>query len=259
MTDYFRFDGVSSKEFNAYVFDSNTHSTPQKDFTAVTVPGRSGDLLWDNKRFPNVIHTYWVLITRYFEDAYAEMRGFLLSRKGYCRLEDTFHRDEFYQAYYNQAITPIITRTRDMGKFQVTFIRKPQRWLIIGEDTYSITGSSSVTVNDYTNPTYFESKPMLEVTGSIGSTARTVQINDINLTIKAPSGSSSVSFSPLYIDCDTMEAYTVNTSTGLKTYYNNWITITGSNDFPTLTPGANNIVKPTGISSLVITPRWYTL
>ena len=131
--DYFIFDGVDSRSFDALVFENDTFSSPEKDYEVATVPGRSGDFLLKNRRFQNITHVYDVIIYRNFQRNYENLRAFLLSRDGYCRLEDSLHPDEFYTAYFSGQIQPEMTRDREMGKFQLTFNRKPQRWRKSGE------------------------------------------------------------------------------------------------------------------------------
>ena len=87
----FTFDGISSTAFEAYVWDEDVYSSPSRDYTTSAIPGRNGDAYQSNHRLTNVQHSYHIIIKDNFEANYQAMRGFLLSRVGYCRLEDSVH------------------------------------------------------------------------------------------------------------------------------------------------------------------------
>ena len=87
-------------------------------------------------------------------------RNALCSQRGYQRLTDTFHPDEFRQALFVDGfeVEPIDYATA--SEFTVTFNCKPQRFLSSGETKTSVPSGGTVT-----NPTLLESSPMLEFKG----------------------------------------------------------------------------------------------
>lgn len=93
------------------------------------------------------------------------------------------------------------------------------------------------------NPTLFESKPLLMVTGR-----GTLSVGDVTITI---TGTAS---QVLYIDCDIMEVYSI--TDGQMQPQNSLVTM-NSYDFPKLKPGANKITLGVGITQVVVTPRWW--
>ena len=95
--------------------------------------------------------------------------------------------------------------------------------------------------NTLYNPTLFDSRPLIELTG-----AGTLGINNYIITI---TGSGK-----LYIDCDTMEAYTI--TGGIVTSANNRVSL-NTTDYPVLRSGINSFAVGTGISNVKITPRWW--
>ena len=273
--DYFVFDGVDSRSFDALVFDNDTFSSPEKQYETTTIPGRSGDLLLKNRRFGNVKHTYDVLIYRNFERNYEKLREFLLSRDGYCRLEDSLHPNEFYTAYYSGSITPEMTREHDMGKFSLTFSRKPQRWLRNGDSVVSTSWSTTL---DVTNPTQFPCYPLIQVKGSSlasGSNGFKIRFyigssyyDRTTIAINAFSGSTAMTnllnsnseSTPLCIDMDSLQAYIV--SSGTTYYYNNIVkyTLSSDNKYPfQLQPGKNRIARTGSNLTFRVIPRWYTI
>ena len=260
MSDYFIFDGVDSRTFGAYVYDVETDSSPVNDYSAVTIPGRSGDFLLNNRRFPNVEHTYYVLFPTNFETNYSNLRAYLLSRNGYSRLEDSIHPTEFYQAYVNIPIRPEITRNREMGKAKVTFSRKPQRWLKSGENAVPIITSSG-RKSDIANPTRFASYPLLNFKLDSTPTCK-ITLNSTQIEITS---NTAMSNKYVFIDLETLQCYGRSSATsGAFTYYNQYVKYTVPNDHNKafkLSAGVNSIVYPDAgnISTLSITPRWYTV
>ena len=93
-------------------------------------------------------------------------------------------------------------------------------------------------VHPYYNPTPFESKPLIKVTGT-----GTLTVNGVQIAISA---------TPTTIDCELMEAYNGTTSR------NSDIVLT-PNKFPVLKPGNNTITLGSGITKLEITPRWWRI
>jgi hypothetical protein len=96
-----------------------------------------------------------------------------------------------------------------------------------------------------TNPTEFPSKPLLEVTG-VG----TFWLGDTLFTITGTAGQT------IYIDCETGESWK-NTG-GIITPANGLVTLNRL-DFPELDPGDTTVMYGTGITKVVVTPRWWII
>lgn len=234
MSDYFVFGGYDTRQ-TCDVYRLSVDSAPNRSLDARVIPGRSGDFILDEKRYPNVEQSYTCIIHEDMEARLSTLRNALLSKIGYQRLEDNVHSDEFYLAYVSDEITPQIDRNRTMAKAVVTFTRKPQRYLKSGEATTSLTASGSIS-----NPTMFDSKPLIRIYGK-----GVVQIADNAITVIS-------SDEYVDIDCEMMEAYKGPASC------NSMVTIQNL-DFPKLHPGTNGIVLGSGVTRVDITPRWYRL
>lgn len=233
--NYFTFDGVSSRKFNVWISGGGTFDSPERDTEEVEIPGRSGNLIIDNQRFKNISHPYEAFISRDFKEKFDGFRAFLMSRSGYRRLEDTYHPDEFYLAQYKGPITPDVGTICRSGKFTVTFDRKPQRFLKSGEQQKVYTKTGTIR-----NPTYYEAKPLIRVygTGEIG-------VNDETITITSAGEYTD-------IDCEQQNAYMGAVNCNGKV-------VLSSRDFPTLPPGKSGVRLGSGITKVIITPRWYTI
>ena len=233
--EYFVFDGVDCRDFSVYAFENNTFGATGREYESVTIPGKSGNILIDNKRHGNLSHSYSCVIYEDCERNLDDFRNFLLSRVGYCRLEDTIHPDEFYQACYMEEFSPVISMDRNMAKMVVTFDRKPQRFLKIGEHPKEFTANGNIM-----NPSKFPSIPLIRVygTGSFGIGSNTITISENSTYID--------------IDCEIMEAFTGDTIKNSAVSFS-------QNDFPTLHEGLNGVTLNTGITKVIITPRWYKM
>ena len=229
------FNGKSTRDFGVWISGLGTWGAPERDVEHVEVPGRNGDLTFDNGRFKNITVPYEAFIPRRFDECFGAFRAFLVSSAGYHRLEDDYHPDEYRMAEYYEAIEPDVGTLNRSGKFTLSFYCKPQRFLKSGEKAVTFTSAGQIY-----NPTLFASKPLLRVygTGSFGIGSETVTISSANTYTD--------------IDCDIKDAFKGTTNC------NGNITLS-SGDFPVLNPGFNGVSLGTGITKIEITPRWYTI
>lgn len=232
----FRFDGVSSSLYAVFISGEGTFNGTARDVSEIEIPGRNGTLLLDNGRYQNIDLTYPAFIVDSFNTNFQALRSFLLSKTGYCRLEDDYHTDEFRIARYRGNIQPKTTQFNREGEFEITFNCKPQRFLTSGETVTTLTADGTIS-----NPTLFDARPLIRVYGS-----GTLGVGADTITIGAHS------YTYIDIDCDTMDAYFGSTNCNDK------ITLSGDT-FPVLHNGSNGIDLGTGITKVEITPRWWRL
>lgn len=158
------FDGQSSGTYGVYITGEAVFSAPQRDVEMIKIPGRNGEFALDNGRFENIEVTYPAGIfadnEADFAEAISDFRNFLASRTGYCRLEDDYNPTEYRMAVYKSGLD-VDAKVLKAGEFDITFDCKPQRWLTSGETAVTVTSGDTLT-----NPTLFESSPLLEVGGS---------------------------------------------------------------------------------------------
>ena len=221
------FDGVDILDYHAYIFAQNAYNAPARLYDTQAVPGRNGALLIDLGRYENIPMTYAAIMMKGFKDDADDLRNVLLSRKGYKRLEDTFHPDEYYMAVFRSAIEATTTPRYESGKIMLEFERKPQRFLKSGE-----TGRTFAESGVIVNPELLPSLPLIRIygngTATVNGYAVTVSDNASNYTD---------------IDCDIQEAFRGDANR------NGYITL-DSADFPRLDPGENTITLGTGITKI---------
>lgn len=238
LNNYLTYDGVTSASLDAYISGEGSFNAPERVYDMQAVAGRNGMLAIDGNRYENIEVSYPAFIFKQggtdFEQAIANLRSAFLSRTGYKRLADTYHPDEFRMAIYRSGLEVAPVHINRAGQFTLVFDCKPQRFLVSGETPITLTQTGTIN-----NPTPFPAAPLLEVTGG-----GTIEFGGVTITV---GGSNHT-----VIDCEMMEAYDGTTSK------NGDITLE-PNTFPKLQAGANNIVMSSGITQLIITPRWWRL
>lgn len=230
--DYLYFNGKSSTDFQAYITDAGVYDSPGRKYEKVSVPGRNGDVLFEQYCFDNKEHSYPVIIVDDFDRNFDALKSYLLGCEGYKRLKDTYHPNEYYMATFSRIEDVKTTIYQKKGSCRVVFDRKPQKFLVSGERSKAYS-SFPLTLK---NPTQFRAFPLIRLYGS-----GTLTINGVSLVL-------TTSASYVDIDCELQEA--------LQAEENLNITLTNGK-FPYFGTGINTI-NWTG-SRLDITPRWYSI
>ena len=240
--EYLNFGGIDSSIYGVYISSGGAFKAPVRAVELIPIPGRNGDIIIDQGRFENIEVTYPAGIFDSHQESMPErlktFRNALVSKIGYQRLWDSYNPSEFRLAALSSEIDVEGISQNRLGTFELIFTAKPQRFLVSGETAISIASGKGIT-----NPTPFNSRPLIHLVGygqvSIGSYIFTI------------SGTTSLD---MYVDCETMEAYSVNG--GIITPRNS---VLGASEFPQLLPGANNITYAGTITSFEIVPRWWII
>ncbi|MBQ0142252.1 MAG: hypothetical protein KBT06_05555 [Prevotellaceae bacterium] len=158
------YNGKSSSDFGIIVEHYPSYDIPEKDYDVVHVPGRNGDILIDKGSYQNVNRTYDLAVGSYEDDTYISLVrnliSWLCSSKGYTRLSDSYEPDCYRMAVYKDANT-IENILNKAGRASITFDCKPQRFLLTGDVPVTFTAAGTIS-----NPTLFDSKPIITITGS---------------------------------------------------------------------------------------------
>lgn len=237
---YLTFHGKTSREYSLYLTGPGVYDAPAPDVEEVTIPGMNGALLRDNaqsgmRRFQNVDIKYKGLCLQTLPSKTAAVKSWLLSPTGYCRLQDTFAPDFYRMAMCTSALSFTTTRNR-YAEMELVFNCKPQRWSLEGEEAVTLSESGSI----ITNPYEFYAQPLIRVYG----------YGEGSVTIGDRSVSIYLFTNYVDLDCETQNAYNASG------FCNETIL---SDDFPVLAPGDNEVVWDGEITSVEITPRWWTL
>jgi len=269
------FNGKSLADFGLHVNGTDVFNSPEEDVESVEVPGRNGDLHIFNERFKNVELKYHGFVagnsfgnvSRYRQKAQVSnipyfnlskdevaknaetmqsefmanmrsLRNYLLANRGYRRLEDTYHPDEYRLARFTGKIETSALQLK-AGEVDLTFDCKPQRFLKSGDFAITYTKSGSIF-----NPTFFTALPKLRVYGK-----GTLTIGDTIITIL-----STLPYSYVDIDCEVQDAFYENGSTIINC--NPYISLVDG-DFFKIDPEIIPITLGSGISKVEIIPRWW--
>lgn len=224
--------GRNLADFGVYISGEGTYNAPERSITEEIVPGRNGFLIIDNGRYQNIEVNYPAFIINDFPRNMSGMRSYLASLRGYTRIEDSYHPDEYRMGALIGGISVQTSGYMNReGRFNLTFSCKPQRFLRSGEYAIPVTTGMKIY-----NPTLFDAKPIIRIYGN-GS----VTLNGETMNWSGPS-------EYVDIDCDIQDCYYMGTN------MNSYV----EGDFPVLSPGENTITF-TGSTSIRVTPRWWII
>lgn len=239
MENGFIFAGMNSRDFSLFVEHYPAQKGPKRKQTTVSVPGRNGDLHYDDGSFENYPQPYVCgfrgdLPTP--EQAHA-IKQWLFSSGAYQRLEDVYDREHYRLASFAGPLD-IENQLNKIGKCVITFDCKPQSYLKSG-DVPQRFNVPSILYN-YN----FPSKPIIHVygsgDGSLTCGTGTVQLFSVIDTVT--------------LDCELQDAYRDHGG-----ILENWNGKIYAPEFPVLQPGENRISWTGGVTQVEIIPRWWTL
>ena len=137
----FTFDGTSSSDFGMFITEASPYNAPERAVEMIEIPGRNGAYALDKGNFENVEQTYHVVVhgsnDADFREMMSDVRNWLCSKIGYCRLSDDYNPGEYRMATYKSGLETDSTFWNGT-EFDVTFDCKPQRYLAIGEELTEI-------------------------------------------------------------------------------------------------------------------------
>ena len=263
------FDGLNSADYDVFIAGDGAFDSPERRGEMVTIPGRNGTLFIDEDSFENITVTYPAFIGEKSHDKFRtklrDLRSDFGARKTYKKLTDTYNPDEFRLAVFHNGIETDPKCNVRAGSFNISFDCKPQRFLNSGEIPVTYTANGEIT-----NPTPFAASPLLKVTGN-----GLITIGDYQVSVTGNEGT-------FWIDSELMEAYIpaaevykwtdegeeiITDEHGFDLEFANGLVypanmlkyVTFKNHlFPKIEPGIQP-VELSGITELVIIPRWWLL
>ena len=139
----FTFNGVRAADYGIYVTDVNVFNSAARDVEYIEIPGRDGAFALDRGRFQNISVVYKCAMAQDtdedFATAISEFRNAIASTKGYKRLEDDIHTDEYRMGVFSKGLEAPTLNTKT-ATFDVEFNCQPQRFLKSGENPRTIGG-----------------------------------------------------------------------------------------------------------------------
>lgn len=186
------FGGINSADYGVYISGEGVYNAPSRAVELTQIPGRNGAIPVDMGYWENIEIVYpcgmFGSDQTDFAQNYSDFINAIASQKGYQRLEDTYHPDEFRQALFVSGVETKPIGFGQAGEFELVFNCKPQRFLTSGETYVTVTSG-----NDISNPTRLEAKPLLAIkgTGEVDIGDKRVFLDDVevgDIYIPAKSG-----------------------------------------------------------------------
>lgn len=229
----FTYNSIPSSTYKIFIEHRPVQTFPQRMIESISIPGRSGNLLYDTGAYSNVTVTYQAA---YRDDGNVRPNAIdiatWLYQTDYCELTDTYN-----PLYYRKAIYVSPMSVADVlnvaGRVNFTFDCKPQRYLISGKTALSPAKGSSI------SNAYEDALPVISLTGN-----GTLTVGSSSVVISGNTGT-------LTIDSERQTAEVGGNNA------NNLITLTGG--FPVLKHGNTTITWNGTIGSVSVTPNWWTL
>ncbi len=241
---YFEYNGVRSTEMGLRIENRDIFGAPAFDKSFITIPGRDGELISSNRRFPNVQIVYTVFLpAANLSDLMAKMtavKSWLYAEPDrYHVLRDSNDTEAFRKGVINAQLD-VAEEVHRIGRFTISFSCLPYRYLNSGS-----TANTFSAPMPFMNPSPFTAKPLIR----IQCTGRTATLKLMNgrqektWTIEGVNG---------LIEIDSEEM----TMTKGDEPVNDKVTGDG---FPLLKSGATTVSFSGAVSSVEVTPRWVVL
>lgn len=237
MRNTFTFGGVSSDSLGLHIEYCPEQNRPARKMERYSVPGRNGDIIVAQDAWENIEQSYDIWGGNgTINDATAvgySLADWLFSQNGYQRLEDTYDTQHYRRAFF-EGPYDFMSVMRRRGRATITFSCDPRRFLLSGETAVTLTGTDTID-----NPTSFTARPLLEVHGSGNGT---IECGGKTITITGI-------YDGMILDCDAQDAYYPGVN------LNSLV----SGEFPVIPGGTQTITITGGITSVEVTPNWWTL
>lgn len=221
----------------AYIASAPHIIRPTRKGTVTPIPGSSRELVEMEDAWESYDQPYSMFVGDGTPDSIQDALNNVarvLYKTGLQVLLDDYEPDYFRLAYY-QGPFDVENRYTRLGKFDITFRCRPERFLISGNEPITVSSGDTLI-----NPTAFAAKPLIHIEGS-GSGTVTVAGTVMSFT-------GLVDF--VNVDCDKMDVYRQPAENK-----NNLMT----GEFPVLPSGENTISFTGGITSVTITPRYWVI
>ena len=228
--------GKCSNEIGVVVERYPNQNGPERRLEVIQIPGRNGDLIIDSGVYNNYAQSYEVYFNASKNRTPKQsrmVREWLQTATGYQRLEDSYD-PEFYRLAYFSGPAEIENIMNQYGRMTISFMCKPQRWRKDGETPLLLTASQTI---------YNELFPALPLIKINGTGAGNLYVGGYTVEILSLD-------EYVMLDSDTQNAYkgTLNKNSTIS-----------AQEFPVLQSGDNVVDWDGNITSIEITPRWWTV
>ena len=165
------FNGKSSDSLGVIVERVPNRHVPARRISPTAVAGRNGDVLIVDESFPNDTQDYEVYLSAEASGLPSVAKScaeWLCSPKSYVRLTDSYDTSVYREACLVEGFD-IENALNLFGRATISFTCKPQKFLTTGE--------TATTSTSLTNPTAFDARPLITVSGS-----GTIEFNGVRIS-----------------------------------------------------------------------------
>lgn len=228
------FGGV---QIPAYIASAPHYIRPARKMSVVQIAGTNREVVEMEDAWECYDQPYSLFVGDGTEDSVQEALDAVavaLYKDGWQTLLDDYEPAHYRLAYYQGGFDSDNRYTR-LGKFDISFRCRPERFLVSGNDPVSVASGGKIT-----NPTSYKAKPLIHITGSGSGT--------LSIAGQVMEFTDMVDY--LNIDSDIEDVYRLPSE-------NRNSLMTGT--FPVLVAGDNNVTFTGGITTVTITPRFYEI
>lgn len=232
----FTFNGLQASTYGLIVSGINTMNGAERRVTQIQIPGRNGDVVFDDGAWNNVRLSYPCAIKGNYQLSARNVRNWLGGLSGgYYKLTDTYNPGEYRMARFAGAFVAESWAAMRGADVNVEFDCKPQRYLTIGDDDVTLNAGSNYVANSTPN----NSLPIFKITAT--HSGAKVTANGRTMTINTTV--------PIVIDCENMLVYRQSNGANMSASV--------SGEFPFFTDGINTVTLSQ--CSGTVKPRWFNL
>ena len=233
VNETFYLDGVDALSVGIRLREPITFSGATPIIDTQKIPGRNGVLTFHTGAYKNrTAEARCFSLEENVQNAVARASAFLLSKRGYRRLECSNDTDHFWKAMVSNGAS-VEDRARLLNPFEIKFDCMPQRWAKSGEESIEFTESGSL-YNNFGGVAL----PLINV---YGNGSGTINIGNYEVIVKSIDG-------VLHLDSETQNAYNETGNQNMNI---------SAPIFPELEVGNNGVSFTGDITKLEIIPRWW--
>ncbi len=227
MQAWFKFNGIDSREMGVIVTAMPDTVRPEKRVSSITIPGRNGNLHFDEGVYESYLRTMECAIIK--RAKIDEIAAWLV---GSGNMIFSTEPDKVYKVFIANKID-ITQMMRAFQKFLVTMDTQPFKYSVNNfGDNFAITTPTSIK-----NRGTVYSQPTITVYGT----------GDITLTINGTDYGLSAVDEHLAIDSEMMEVYRGTANANNKF---------SAMDFPRFEAGVNEISWTGSVTKIEVEPKW---
>lgn len=241
MRNYFTIDNITSKSKGLYISGGATYNSPNRKLNFVTVVGKNGDIILDDGQYENIQITYPAFMigvtAQTMEERTRNIANWLRQYKQYVKILDTYKPNYYRMGVPSGAIDWELAAAARVAETTLAFNCKPQLFFVSGDTEQTFSSNGTIT-----NPSIEASKPLLRV---YGSGSGTLIIGNYRLDIMDIVG---------YVDINTEVRYAYKGNQNL----NEKVTAADAINYMQIDSGAQSVQMSGGVTSVKITPKWWT-